>query len=166
MTTKKLALTENWNIFSSCSLVILKNVYCQCFAAGFAKSLRECHIIVAITNFIRLGVIHKVCTLRFRNFRPPRPMDVYITYNFSLKPPLQLLVRACEHYFLEKIWQRYILWITINQRTTNVQRYRKISNHNTTTIPGIEFVLFNCTGEDGNGWFWLSEKLTLYYFYS
>ena len=38
---------------------------------------------------------------------------------------------------------------TLQNRETTVQSYRKISNHNTTTIPGIEFVLFNCTGEMG-----------------
>ena len=45
------------------------------------------------------------------------------------------LVRAYRRYFLKKIWRRYILWITINQRTTNsvtnketaVQSYQKMT---------------------------------------
>ena len=51
------------------------------------------------------GVIHKLHTLRFCNFRFPLSYCTY-TKAFSLHPTSPL-VRAYGYYFLEKIWETY-----------------------------------------------------------
>ena len=50
------------------------------------------------------------------------PPPCTCTYASSLQP-LTTLVRPYGYYFIKKIWQRYILWITINQTTTK-KRYK------------------------------------------
>ena len=59
---------------------------------------------------------------------------LYVETRFLATAP-SALVRAYSRYFLKNIWRRYILWITINQRTTNsvtnketaVQSYQKMT---------------------------------------
>ena len=68
--------------------------------------------------------------------------------------------------------QRYILWITINQKPqttlqnkeSTVQNYRKMSNQNSKKSPGIDCALFNCAEKNDN-FGCLNSSLSLFYFY-
>ena len=111
--------------------------------------------------------LHKLSTLSFRNFKPPSPpvcAHTLLAYKHTQTHThtrthtyththththihthihtythihTHTLVRAYGSYILKKIWHGYILWININQRTTNsvreatVQSYRKMLNQNT-----------------------------------
>ena len=91
--------------------------------------------------------LHKLSTLSFRNFKPPSPpvgAHTLLAYkhthrhtNTRTHTYTHTLVRAYGSYILKKIWHGYILWININQRTTNsvreaiVQSYRKMLSQNT-----------------------------------
>ena len=47
-----------------------------------------------------------------------------------------------------------------------MQNYKKILNQNTKKIPGIEFALYNCTGEMAiNKFAYLNGLFSLFYFY-
>ena len=59
------------------------------------------------------GVIHKLRTLRFCNFRFPLSHCTY-TKAFSLHP--SPLVRTYKYYLLEKIWQRYHYYQSKNHK--------------------------------------------------
>ena len=108
-----------------------------------------------------IGVIHKLCMLRFPKFRLSFPMYMHL---FHYPTPLSPSTSISIH-FLEKIWQTYTLWNTTNQRTTNnvtnnktsVQSYQKKVKSKHWKEPwdwGSTFLLYR---GDGNGSFWLSE---------
>ena len=116
------------------------------------------------------GVIHKVRTIRFCNFRALLP-SYTCSYAFSLYP--SSLIRAYGYYFLKKIWERYCELLpikepqtTLQNKETTVQNYWKIWNQNTKKIPGLDFALFNCTREMGmHNFGYLNSWLSLFYFY-
>ena len=69
-----------------------------------------------------LGVIHKVRTLRFRNFRPPPHCTCRYAFSLHLLLPLARTYR----YFIKKIWQIY--FVNYFQSKNHKQRY-KIRNY-------------------------------------
>ena len=93
---------------------------------------------------------HKAGTLRFRNFVthfPPLCAHRLLPYTQThthTHTHARARALAYGYYFLKKIWQRYILWININQRTTNsvkettIQSYR---NQNTKDL--WDWLFFN-----------------------
>ena len=97
---------------------------------------------------VTAGVIQKVDTLRFGNFRPLLPLPCTCTYDFSLHS-LSPITSARIVFFKEDV-TRYLLLITINQWATNI--FTKERNCCTKLSKSVEsntkkFALFNCTGE-------------------
>ena len=101
-------------------------------------------------------VIHKVRTLRFRNFRPlslctciyafilhPLPFSTSVRILFFKEDKTHLSHIFCE---LLSIKEPHV---TLQNKETTVQSYQKMSDQNAMKSPGIEFALFNCTGEIG-----------------
>ena len=148
-----------WQNYRNSCVDMLVN-WAACFKGRYYLIQLSCNLNLKISSnkpdrllgaLLACGLIHKVRTLRFRNFRPPS--FLYLNIHFQLITPtpsmsLRILV-------LRKIRQRYILWIIINQRTIkNVTKWRNyhtkpsenVSNHSTKKRTGIEFAFLNCTG--------------------
>lgn len=110
---------------------------------------------------LSMGVIHKVGTLRFHNFRPPLPpvgAHTILAYILFFKGDMTRYI-FCELLSIKGSQT------TLQNKETNVQSYGKMSNQNTRKVPGIEFSLFNCTGETEMGNFgYLHSSLPLFLF--
>ena len=100
---------------------------------------------------LTLGAIHKVYTLRFRNFGLLSPCTS--TYAFRLQPTIQyeridsIFQRSYDRDVFCELISIKELHTMLQSKETAVQNYWKMSNQNTKKSPGIQFKLFNCTGE-------------------
>ena len=129
-----------WLSFKDVVKNFLANTRAITYTEIFQKLL-ECYRALGCNMSIKLGVIYKVRTLRFQNFRLSTLLYVHIPFYLPPSTSARIVffnkvmteIYFANYYqshcippntsarivFLTKLWLRYILRLIINQRTTN-----------------------------------------------
>ena len=101
-----------------------------------------------LSALLAFGVIHIDRTLSFRKFRYPPPCTYTYPFNLHPLPPKRYSPHHNRYMFCELLTTKEPQ-TTFQNKETNVQSYRKISNQRTSKRPWTEIVLFNCTEKMG-----------------